>query len=211
MFEDSNPHLGIYDMRIEIPVDAPKSLRNTINNHICNKGGGSTSTSGIDEEFKPDVQKGLGISRSLLETQVADPSSTIAKLDPRQQAAIDAQTKLALDKMGGRGLYDTRGAEQASLATAYGNAMQDASQANVLGSARSQKALASALAGRAGEYQKQRQEFADTGVTQLGQAGTTLQKQQQAELGASDAAVDRFFNRLTGVASKTSTTSGGGK
>ena len=174
-------------------------------------GGGTTSTSGIDAEFKPDIQKGLNISRGLLEKEMADPTQSVAGLDPRQLAAVDAQTGLAQQKMSGTGIYDTRAAEQSALAGAYGNAMQDASQAGALGSARTQAALASGLASRAGEYQKQRQQFADQGVTQLGQAGTTLQKQQQAELGAEGASVDRFFNRLTGVAPKTTTQTGGGK
>ena len=174
-------------------------------------GGGTTTTSGIDEEFKPDIQKGLGISRELLEQQQSDPSTIVAGLDPRQQAAIDAQTQLAQDKMLGRGIYDNRAAEQSALKTLVGQNMQMADAAGNLGSARGTKALGSALAGRAGEYQKQRQAFADAGVTQLGEAGTTLQKQQQAELEARDTSLDRFFNRLTGVAPKTTTSTGGGK
>jgi len=174
-------------------------------------GGGSTSTAGIDPEFKPDIQKGLGIATDLLEQQQANPGSIVAGLTPQQQAAIDAQTLDAQSKMTGSGIYDTRAAEEASLLNLVGQNMGAANAAGNLGSARGMKALGSALAGRAGEYQKQRQGFMDAGVTQLGQAGTSLQTQQQAELEARDQSLDRFFNRLTGVASKTTTTSGGGK
>lgn len=174
-------------------------------------GGGSTQTTGIDPEFKPDLQKGLGISRQLLEQQQADPSTVVAGLDPRQQAAIDASTQMAQDKMLGRGLYDTAAAEQAALRNLAGQNLQAAEAGGFLGSARGTKAMGSALAGRAGEYQKQRQDFADKGVTQLGQAGTTMQKQAQAELEARDTSLDRFFNRLTGVAPKQTVTTGGGK
>ena len=40
MFDDSNPNLGVYDMRVYLAEDAPKSLHKTLNNNICNKGGG---------------------------------------------------------------------------------------------------------------------------------------------------------------------------
>jgi len=174
-------------------------------------GGGSTSSVGIDDEFKPYIEKGLGIATDLLEGQQQNPAAIVAGLTPQQQAAIDAQTKDAQAKMTGTGIYDNRAAERASLLGLVGNNLGLANAAGNLGSARGTKALGSALAGRAGEYQKQRQGFMDSGITQLGDAGTTLQKQNQAELEARDQSLDRFFNRLTGVASKTTTTTGGGK
>jgi hypothetical protein len=212
MIEDSNPNLGIYDMRIELPEDAPQFLHKSLNINICNKGGGGTTqTSGIDPEFKYDIQKGLGIARQRLEEQQADPSTIVASLDPRQRAALGAQTAMAQDMMAGRGLYNTRAAEERSLQDLAGQELMGASASKSLGSARSQAAMQGALAKRAGDYQQQRQQLAGMGVEQLGQAGTTLQKQQQKELEARDFSLDRFFNRLTGVAGKTTTTSGGGK
>jgi len=213
MIEDSNPNLGIYDMTVEVSKDAPKFLRYKLNQNICNGGGssGQTQTSGIDPEFKPDIQKGLGIARQRLEEQQADPSTIVAELDPRQQEALGAQTSMAKDKITGRGLYNTRAAEERALRDLAGQNLLGASTGNTLGSARSQSAMQGALAGRAGDYQLQRQQMADVGVEQLGQAGTTFQKQKQKELEAKDTSLDRFFNRLTGVAGKTTTTSGGGK
>ena len=212
MIEDSNPNLGIYDMRIELPEDAPQFLHKSLNINICDKGGGGqTQTSGIDPEFKPDIQKGLGIARQRLEEQQADPSTIVAGLDPRQQAALGAQTAMAQDMMTGRGLYNTRAAEERSLQDLAGQSLMGASAGGSLGSARSQAAMQGALAKRAGDYQQQRQQMAGMGVEQLGQAGTTFQKQRQKELEAKDTSLDRFFNRLTGVAGKTTTTSGGGK
>jgi hypothetical protein len=174
-------------------------------------GGGTTTVSGIDAEFKPDIQTGLGISRALLEQQQADPSKVVAGLTQQQADALNAQTALAQQKIMGTGMYDTRAAEQGSLLGLMGQNLGNAQAAGNLGSARSQKALASALAGRAGEYQKQRQTFADEGIADLGSAGTTLQKQAQAELEARDTSLDRFFSRLSGAAPRSTTTTGGGK
>jgi hypothetical protein len=176
-------------------------------------GGSSTTVSGIDKEFKPDLQYGLGQAKTLLEAQLADPSNVVAGLTQQQVDALNASQTAALDKMTGSGIYDTRAAEQASLMGLVGSNMGAAQAAGNLGSARSQKAMASALAGRAGEYQKQRQAMMDSGIQQLGDVGSTLQQQQQAELSAVDTALDRFFGRVTGAAPKstTTTTSGGGK
>jgi hypothetical protein len=178
------------------------------------KGGGGTSTtvSGIDEEFKPDLKYGLGMAKELLSEQALDPSKVVASLNQQQKDALTASQTFAEDKIKGTGIYDTAAAEQASLQGLLGNKMGTASAAGNLGSARSQKAMASALAGRAGEYQKQRQEFADTGVQQLGDVGSSLQQQTQAELSAQDTALDRFFGRITGAAPRsTTTTQSGGK
>ena len=51
-YKDSNPNLGIYDMRRDV-TGLPRSLANSINNHICNGGGGGggqTTISGIDPD-----------------------------------------------------------------------------------------------------------------------------------------------------------------
>jgi len=206
--------LGIYDMTVEVSEDAPKLLQRRLNQNICNGGGGggsSTTVSGIDPEFKPDIKEGLGIARDLLDTQVGTPGRVVEGLDPYQAQALQEQARLAQDQISGSGIYDTRAAEQGSLLGLAGSNVLQSSMADTLGSARGQKALASALAGRAGEYQKARQEMAGLGVQELGAAGTSLQKQKQAELEEQDIALDRFFGRLTGVAPRTTTTSGGGK
>lgn len=175
-------------------------------------GGSSTTVSGIDAEFKPDLQYALGQSKTLLENQLLDPSTVVAGLTQQQVDALNASQMAAVDKMTGSGLYDTRAAEEASLMGLVGSNMGAANAAGNLGSARAQKAMASALAGRAGEYQKQRQQMMDSGVQQLADVGSSLQQQTQAELGAVDTALDRFFGRVTGAAPKsTTTTQTGGK
>jgi len=176
-------------------------------------GGSSTTVSGIDAEFKPDLQYGLGLSKDLLANQINTPGSVIAGFDPRQTDAINEQTRLAQDQITGSGIYDTRAAEQGSLLGLVGSNALSSTMGGSLGSARGEKALASALAGRAGEYQKARQEQSMQGVQNLGDAGTTMQQQAQAELSEQDAALDRFFGRITGAAPKSTTTtqSGGGK
>lgn len=177
------------------------------------KGGGSTTTSssGIAPEFKPQVKEGLDIATGLLRSQQASPQSIVAGLSPQQQQALAAQQQSAYDKMTGSGLYSTRAAEEAALKNLAGQNLMGASVSGSLGSARSQGAMQGALAGRAGDYQAERQRVADLGVKNLGEVGTTLQKQKQRELQARDESLDRFFNRLTGVASKETTSSGGGK
>ena len=175
-------------------------------------GGSSTTVSGIDAEFKPDLQYALGQARTLLDDQLLNPNKVVASFNPQQTAALNASQQFAQDKMLGTGIYDTRAAEQASLLGLAGTNLGKAATGGTLGSARMQKAMGSALAGRAGEYQKQRQELADAGTQQLADVGSSLQQQTQAELAAQDTALDRFFGRVTGAAPKsTTTTQSGGK
>jgi len=174
-------------------------------------GGGQTQTQGIDPEFKPYVEKGLGISTDLLEGQQKDPSKIVAGLTPQQVDAISSQTLASQDMIQGRGAFDTQAAERRALQNLQGSAMGKAAYGGSLGSARADRAREAALADRAGGFQRERQKQVLGGIESLGKAGTTLQKQAQRELQAKDESLDRFFNRLTGVAGKTTTTSGGGK
>jgi len=176
-------------------------------------GGKTTQTSGIDKEFKPYVEKGLKLGTGLLEEQFDDPSTVVAGLTQQQLDALQAQERLGKEAIAGTGMFDTRAAEETALKNIAGQQLGGASASGSLGSARQQAAMQGALAGRAGDYQQARQQAAKEGVQAVGEAGTTFQKQGQAELSARDEALDRFFNRLTGVASKSTTTeqSGGGK
>ena len=118
-------------------------------------GGSSTTVSGIDAEFKPDLQYGLGVSKDLLADQLANPGNVVAALNQQQTDALNASQSAAIDKMQGTGLYDTRAAEQASLMGLVGSNMGAAQAAGNLGSARSQAAMQGALADRAGQYQSE--------------------------------------------------------
>jgi hypothetical protein len=215
MFEDSNPNLGMFDMRVELPENAPKSLHKHFNSHICNKGGGSTTTvsSGIDPEFKPYLERVLKDVTGRYEADVkAGPGATVAALDPRQIDAIKQQTALAQQAMTGTGLYDTQAAQQRDLQNIMGSAVGQASAGGALGSARAQKSMQGALADRALEYQQRRQQEAAAGVQSLGEAGTTLQQYEQQLLDAPHTSASRYFGYL-GSAPQTQTmkSSGGGK
>ena len=74
-------------------------------------GGSSTTVSGIDKEFKPDLQYGLGVSKDLLEDQLKNPGNVVAAFNQQQTDALNASQAAAIDKMQGTGLYDTRAAE----------------------------------------------------------------------------------------------------
>lgn len=215
MFEDSNPNLGIFDMRVELPENAPKSLHKHFNNHICNKGGGGTTvaTSGIDAEFKPYLERVLKDVTSRYEADVeAGPDAIVAGLDPRQIDALTQQTALAQQAMSGTGLYDTRAAQERDLQNLMGSSVGRASTAGALGSARAERAMQGALADRALEYQQRRQQEAAAGIESLGEAGTTLQQYEQQLLDAPHTSASRYFGYLGNAPqTQTSTTSGGGK
>ncbi len=91
-----------------------------------------------------------------------------------------------------------------------GSKVGQASAAGSLGSARSQRAMQSALADKALEYQQRRQAEAAGGIEALGQAGSTLQEYEQQRLDAPHTSAQRYFGYL-GSAPQSTVTSGGGK
>jgi len=216
MYEDSDPNLGIYDMRVELPVDAPKSLHKALNNNICNKGGGggqtTTTTSGIDPEFKPYLKRVLSDVTKKYETDVAaGPDAIVAAMTEQQKQALQDQEAAALAMQKGTGIYDTRKAEQQALAQTLGTGQGMASAGNTLGSARTQGAMAGALANRAGQYQKERQQTSQAGTALLGETGAALQAYDQARMDAPHTAASRYFGYLQNAPQQqTSTQSGGG-
>ena len=174
-------------------------------------GGGSTSTSGIDPEFKPYLKRVLGDVTNRYESDIAKgPDAIVAKLDPRQQRSLDMQTRLSEQAMAGTGLYDTRAAQQRDLENLMGSSVGQASYGNTLGSARAQKAMQGALADRSLQFQQRRQQEAAGGVEGLGQAGSTLQQYQQQRLDAPHTSAQRYFGYLQNAPQQT-TQSGGGK
>ena len=213
-YKDSNPNLGIYDMRRDV-TGLPRSLANSINNHICNGGGGGggqTTISGIDPEFKPDLTKALGIATDRYTDQVEKgPDSIVAGMTDDQITALGLQRDLGQQAVSGTGIYDTKAAQEGDLKNLMGTSMSSAAGAGALGSARSQKAMQSALAGRSLEFAQQRQKDAAQGSSMIGDVGTTLQKYQQQRMDAPDTAANRYFGYLTGNAGKQTTTTGGGK
>lgn len=215
MIEDSDPCLGIYDMRIDTE-GLPKYLANKLNGHICNKGGGGrpqtqTTSSGIDPEFKPYLKRVLGDVTDKYEADVAaGPDSIVAAMTDEQQAALASQVKDAKDMQAGRGLYNTRAAESRALQELQGQSMNQAYGSDSLGSARSQMAMQGALAGRAGEYQKDRQQTSQMGTSMLGEAGAAKQAYNQSRMDAPHTAASRYFGYLQNAPQQSTTTSQGG-
>lgn len=217
MKECSEPHLGSYDMRIDT-TGMPESLATKLNSNICNKGGGgtTTSTSGIDPEFKPELKRALGIATSRLEGQfdeagnLIDPSAAgiVANLASEQMEGLGAQKGLARQAISGTGMYDDRAAVNRMLQNARG--AQEAQMLGSLGSARGSRAQEAALADMAYDFQAARQQKAEGGAQSLQDVGGTLQEQQQRILDAPYTELQRYSNILTGVAPKQTTSTGGG-
>jgi len=215
MFEDSNPNLGIFDMRVEVPEDAPKSLHKHFNNHICNKGGPKTTTtvSGIDPEFKPYLKDVLADVTSKYKADVAGGAdAVVAAMTPEQLQALEAQKKAAEDAMAGTGVYDTSAARRRDLENIMGSAAGQAASAGGLSSARGEKAMMGAVADRSLELQKDRQATMERGITGLGEVGTTKQQYEQQRLDAPHTVASRYFGYLGNAPQQqTSTQRGGGK
>lgn len=210
------PNLGLYDMRRDTE-GLPKSLANKINSTICCGGGGGTTTqvtkSGMNEEFVPiyreAMQDALTGYKGRKETGV---SATVADLAPEQVEALAYQTQAARDQIRGRGAYDMNEANRSALKNTMGDMMGTASSGGVLGSARSQKAMASAITDQSMQQQRARQADITAGIGALGQAGTTRQQFQQQRIDAPYTEQARLSGLLAGAPqSSTQTSSGGGK
>ena len=179
-------------------------------------GGTTTSTSGIDPEFKPELKRALGIATSRLEGQfdeagnLIDPTAAgiVAGLSGQQVEGLGAQQTLARQALSGTGMYDDRAAAQRMLQNLSG--AQTAQALGSLGSARMDRAQQAALADKALQIQEARQQKAEGGAQSLQDVGGTLQEQQQRILDAPYTELQRYSNILTGVTPKTTTSTGGG-
>lgn len=179
-------------------------------------GGTTTSTSGIDPEFKPELKRALGIATSRLEGQfdeagnLIDPTAAgiVAGLSGQQVEGLGAQQSLARQALSGTGVYDDRASVNRMLQNLSGQ--QTAQSLGNLGSARMTKAQQSALADMGYKFQEARQQKAEGGAQSLQDVGGTLQEQQQRTLDAPYTELQRYSNILTGVTPKTTTSTGGG-
>ena len=213
MIDDSNPNLGLYDMAVDLPADAPKGLHKAMNSHICNKGGGGqsqTTYSGIDPEFKPYLERVLSDVTGRYESEVAKgPDAIVAKMDPAQTEALAEQERLGREAIAGTGIYDTSREAQRMLQKAQGQ--QLAGQAGMLGSARAQRARSAAMADMAYDLAKDRQQVAQAGVGALGEAGSARQQYQQTRLDAPHTSAERYFGYLSGAPQTSRTEQSGGR
>jgi len=175
-------------------------------------GGGktTTTTAGIDPEFKPQLKRGLDISKDRLEDQMSGKQKIIADMTPEQQESLGYKTSLARDAILGRGIYDDRALKQKALQNVYGSASGQASAGNTFGSARAMAAQNKAVADAADKWDINRRQVATQGTKSLGDVGSTLQEDAQRKLDQRGLALDQFFGRLTSNAPKTTTQTGGG-
>jgi len=217
MNNDYEPNLGIYDMRRDT-TGLPKSLANKINISICMKGGGGGGTttvtkSGIDEEFKPYLERVLKDVTGRYESEVAGgPDSILAALTPEQEEALDSQKQAAYDKISGRGAYDMESANRRALKDLAGQQDFSSYRKGTFGSRRAMMARESALANRSREQQMERLKMMEEGIGDLGKVGTTKQKYAQERLDAPHTSAQRYFGYLSGAPqTNTQTSSGGGK
>jgi len=176
-------------------------------------GGGKSQTqvSGIPDWARPQLEEGLNINLERLRSTQKDPNQLIAGLSEPQQRALAYNSQLGEQAVRGTGLYDTQAAEERALKNLWGKGVHTAYTGGSLGSARSQAAMQGALADRAGQYQSDRQAMANMGADMIGQAGTTLQQQEQKEREAKDTSLANFFQNLAGAGTETKTTTSGGK
>ena len=176
-------------------------------------GGGNTvtKTTGIDEEFKPYLERVLSNVTDRYEAEVAGgPDAIVAAMDPRQKEALDMQTNLARQAISGTGIYDDTAAMQISLQNVAGTGAGQAAAGGSLGSARSQAAMQSALMNEADKFNVRRRKVAMGGVDALGQAGTTMQQYNQMRLDAPHTSAQRYFGYLGSAPQQTTQTGGGG-
>jgi len=176
-------------------------------------GGTQTTTSGIDPEFKPYLERVLSDVTTKYEADVAaGPDALVAKMTPEQQAAMAAQKGQAEEMMAGTGIFDTQAETQRQLANLAGRSMVGQAGAGALGSARAQRAQQAALADMGSQFAQQRQQQALAGGEMLGQVGSAKQQYEQARMDAPHTAASRYFGYLTNAPQTTTTTqSGGGK
>lgn len=211
------PNLGVYDMRRDT-TGLPQSLANRINLNICMKGGGGGGTNitytGIDPEFKPYLERALSDVTARYEGDVAaGPDAIVAGLDPKQEESLRLQEQLGRQAATGTGIYNNRAAQQADLQNLMGSSLGQASGAQALGSARSQRAMQGALADRSLDFARERQKQAQAGTQMIGDVGSTRQKVAQQRLDAPHTSAQRYFGYLSGAPQqqRQETSGGGGK
>ena len=242
---DYDPQLGVHDMRRFIPGDAPSQLKKLVGRNIVMKGGGApqttTTSSSIDPEFKPYLEKVLSQVTDRYELEANDPSKVVAGMTGAQSDALAAQESLAREAMAGdtdkkdmygralagTGEYDYTAARNRDMQNVMGSAAGQAAMGGSLGSARAEKAMQGALADRSMQFQQQRQADVTSGlgmkdqymagkaagIKGLGEVGSTRQAYNQAVLDAPHTAASRYFGYLGSAPQQQTqeTTGGGGK
>ena len=180
------------------------------------KGGGprtTTTSSGIDPEFKPYLERVLSdVTTKYQEDVAAGPDAIVAAMTDEQKNALAAQKTAAEDAMAGTGAYDIDAARQRDLQNLMGTSIGQSAASGGLGSARSDRAMMGAIADRSLELQKDRQSTIERGISGLGEVGSAKQAYAQQRLDAPDTAATRYFGYLGNAPQQqVSTQTGGGK
>jgi hypothetical protein len=153
-------------------------------------GGGSSTTTtqtGVPDYVQPYVEGSLAEAERLYQT------GQLAQRAGLPTQGLQAQEKLALDALAGRGIYDLDDSIKRSLTDVAGQMQQGASVGGSLGSARSEAASQSAL-GRLGlEMQQAKQAQAAGGATALRDVDVARQLEQQGILDLPKEALATIF------------------
>ena len=180
-------------------------------------GGGSrpvqtTTSSGIDPEFKPYLETALAKATDLYTGSVDDASKVVSPMTTQQTQALQAAQAQAQQQMAGTGAFDYTGAATRGMQNAMGGAMGQAAMGGSLGSARADRAMMGALSDNALKFQRLRQQDMTGGTKMLGDVGSTYQAYNQQVLDAPHTATQRYFGYLgSAPQQQTSTQTGGGK
>ena len=179
------------------------------------KGGSktTTTTSGIDPEFKPYLERVLSDVTDRYDKEIAGGAdSIVAKMTPEQEQALAKQKQQAEDAISGTGMYDTSAGRRRDIENLMGSSVGQSAAAGGLGSARSERAMMGAVADRSLALDQERQRVAEMGVKNLGEVGSAKQAYEQQRLDAPHTAASRYFGYLGNAPQQqTATQSGGGK
>ena len=197
----------------------PKHLQQTLNSHICYKGGGgggtTTTSTQIDPEIRKRITPALDAATEQYEYELNDPDESRARSVAGQEGvvgALEQQDQLSRSALEGTGIFDETDAVNRQLQNLQGQ--QLAQQQGSLNSARADKARQSVLADKALEFQDRRQQQAAQGAQAL--TGTQQAKRglEQERLDAPHQALSRYFGYLGSAPQsqqQTSNQGGGGK
>ena len=174
--------------------------------------GGGGSSGAVTETGVPDWARPY-IEGSLAEAERLYESGELAKVAGQPTQGLEAQEELAKAAMTGTGLYDIDEAARRQMQNLAGSAVGQAGLGGTLGTARSERAMQSALADQALQFQQAKQQSAAAGAAALRDVDAARQQQRQAELDVPYAGLQRVFGFYgsPAVGQTQTQTQGGGK
>lgn len=181
-----------------------------------NMGGGgggntTTTTSGVPEFAKPYLKEVLGDVTQRYRDETSGGTPVVAGLAPEQEAALARQQGLSDAAFYGTGIYDDQAAVQRQLQNLQGANLAGQANTGTLGSARSDRAMQSALADQAYQFQQGKKADVERSTQALQHVGDTRQQQRQLELDAPHTSAQRYFGYLGSTGQESTANQGGGK